>query len=139
MFKALWGWRHDAKERGEDVSIMALIRRLFEDAAALARAELRLAQAELKANVASIAKPIAMIAVGGLLGVAALFTLMGAFVGFLAPYVGPGWAGLIVAGVVGAAAAGLVLAGKKEIMAAELMPSRAMAALREDIQTLKGD
>ena len=43
MLKALWGWRRDRKERGEDVSIVALIKQLFEDASALLRAELRLA------------------------------------------------------------------------------------------------
>ena len=139
MLKALWGWRRDRKERGEDVSIVALIKQLFEDASALLRAELRLAQAEVKSNIASIAKPIAMIAFGMLLAVAALFTLMGALVGFLAPYIGAGFAGLIVAVVVGGIAAALMLAGKKQIAAAELLPSRAVAALREDLETLKGD
>ena len=139
MFKALWSLRRDAGKRGEDVSIVALIRRLFEDAAALARAELRLAQAEVKENIVGIAKPVAMIAFGMLLAVAALFTLMGALVGFLAPYVGPGFAGLIVAVVVGAIAGALMLTGKKEIAAAQLLPSRAVAALRDDIETLKGE
>ncbi len=139
MLKALWGWRRSVKDRGEDVSIVSLVKRLFEEAAALVRAEFRLAQAEVKANIASIAKPIAMIAFGGLLAVAALFTLMGAAVGFLTPLVGAGFAGLIVAVVVGAIAAALMLAGKKQIAAAELMPSRAVAALREDIEALKGE
>ena len=138
MFKWLANRVGGSKNEGRDLSIITLIKRLADDAMRLVRAEIRLAQAELKANVASIALPVAMFAFGLLLSVAALLTLMGAFVAWLSPLVGVGFAALIVAVAAAAAAAGLMLAAKKKIETVELMPSRAVAVLREEVETLKG-
>lgn len=128
-----------SKDGGSDVSIMALLKRLLDDALRLVRAELRLAQAEMKASVAEVAPALAMFAFGLLLAAAAVFTLMGAFVAWLAPLVGVGFAALIVALVTGGIAAALMLSAKKKIETVDLMPSRAVAVLREEIETLKGE
>ena len=135
----MFGWLKGRffKDGGPELSIIALIKRLGDDAMRLVRAELRLAHAEIRQNVADLAKPIAMFAVGGLLGVAALFTLMGAFVAWLTPLVGAGFAALIVAMIAGLAAALLINGARKKIATVELMPSRAVALLKEEIEEIK--
>lgn len=118
-------------------SIGAMLRQIVDDIGQLARAEVNLAKAEVTANLAKLVRPIVMIALGGLLSIAALFTLMGAFVGFLTPYVGAGWAALIVAAVVGAVAALLVMSGVKGFGAASLAPKRSVASVKADVAAVK--
>lgn len=118
---------------------MGLVRGLADDATHLFRTEVKLARAEVAANVAGLARPVAMIGVAALLGVAALFTLMGAFVGWLAPYVGAGWAALIVAAVVGSIAGLMAMSALKALGAASLMPHRFVGDVKKDVAVLKGE
>lgn len=120
-------------------SIGELIRQLFEDVGKLIRTEIKLAQSEVKANAASLGKPLMLIAAGALLLLAALFTLMGAFVGWLADAVGPGWAAFIVAVVVGGAGVALIMSGKKKMSTVALTPTRTVASVKQDAQALKGN
>jgi len=119
-------------------SIGELIRQLFEDVGKLIRTEIKLAQSEVKANAASLGKPLMLIAAGALLLLAALFTLMGAFVGWLADAVGPGWAAFIVAVVVGGIGVALVLSGRKSMSTVGLAPTRTIDSIRQDAEALKG-
>lgn len=125
-------------ETRSEPSIGDLIRQLFEDVGKLIRTEIKLAQSEVKANVGQMGKPLALMAAGGLLLLAALFTLMGAFVGWLADAVGPGWAAFIVAVVVGGIGVALVLSGRKSMSTVGLAPTRTMESLRQDAEALKG-
>lgn len=123
--------------KNEEPSIGAVLRRIVDDVGQLARTEVNLAKAEVTANIGKLVRPIVMIAAGALLGIAALFTLMGALVGFLTPYVGAGWAALIVAAVVGGIAALLVMSGVKGIGAATLAPKKAVASVKADVAAVK--
>lgn len=122
-------------------SIADVVRGLASDATHLMRTEVRLAKAEVRANVAGLVTPIILVAAGLILGIAALFTLMAAFVGLLVEVldISPGLASLIVAAVVGGIAGFLVMSGLGKLRAATLAPTRTMASVKEDVQTVKGN
>lgn len=124
---------------GETPSIGELLKRLIEDTQHLFRTEIRLAKSELKSNIASAAKGGIAIGIGMILLLGAIFTLLGAAVGFLTPLVGAGFAALIV-GVVTLAIGGLlVMSGIKKMSAASLSPDRTVASLKQDADALKGN
>lgn len=120
-------------------SIGDLLRQLIDDVQHLFKTELRSFQSEVRGNIAGMSGGAAMIAVGGVFMLAALITLFAAFVGWLTPVVGPGWAALIVAVV--SAVLGLILlsVGRKRLSGAGLAPGRTLESLRQDAETLKGN
>lgn len=120
-------------------SIGELIKQLVEDIGKLVRTELKLAQTEMKANISSAGKPLMLIAFGLVLLLGALFTLLAAIVGWLAPHVGAGWAAFIVAVIVGGVGTALVLSGRKGMSAIGFAPTRTVASLRQDAEALRGN
>ncbi len=121
-------------------SIGDLLRQLIEDVGHLFRTELRLAAAEVKGNISGMLGGIGSIAVGGMLFLVALFTLVGAFVGWLTPVVGSaGLAAFIVAVAVAVVGGIAVAAGLSRVRASSLAPDKTVASLRRDAQTLKGN
>ncbi|MDP9095635.1 MAG: phage holin family protein, partial [Pseudomonadota bacterium] len=105
-------------------SLTDLVRNLVGDVGHLFRTELRLAKTEVVGGLKSAVGGIVMIGIGVVLLLGALFTLLGAFVGWLTPYVGAGWAALIVAVVAGGIGGALALVGSKRVSATVLMPGR---------------
>jgi hypothetical protein len=120
-------------------SIGDLLRTLIEDVGLLFRTELRLAQAEVRSNLAGLKTGAAAIAAGGMLLLAALFVLLGAFVGFLEPHVGAGWAAVIVAAATGVVGLILLSVGSGKLKVASLSPDRTIASVKQDVETLKGN
>lgn len=118
-------------------SLSALVRQIADDATLLVRTEVKLARAEVSANISRLARPAMMVGAAALLGIGVLFTLMGAFVGFLTPYVGAGWAALIVVKVVGVIAFLLLQTGLKGFGAITLVPNRAMRSVKADVAAIK--
>jgi hypothetical protein len=127
------------RENGDRSGIADLVRSLIEDLGRLFRSEIALAKAELTANASRLATPVAKIAAGALLGLAALLTLIGAFVAWLTPLVGAGWAAFIVALVVGGAGAALVMSGRTDLEKTKLDLPRSTASIRRSAETLKGN
>ncbi len=128
----------DHQNAPDSPSIAGLIRQLIEDANHLVRTEIRLAKAEFRDNLAATKAGAGAIAIGGILLLGAIFTLLGAAVGFLTPLVGAGFAGLIV-GLSAAVIGGLlVVIGGKKLTSASLMPDRAVASVKHDAATIKG-
>ena len=119
-------------------STIGLARGLLDDTTHLVRTEVKLARAEVSANLIALIKPIMFIMMGMLLGVGALFTLLGAFVGWLAPHVGAGAASLIVALVTALVAAMLARSGANTLQRATIMPRQTEMSVREDVNALKG-
>lgn len=119
-------------------SIGELIGRLVADTGHLFQTELKLAQSEVKANLAALAQPLVVLLFGALFLLAALFTLMGALVGWLTPLVGTGWAAFIVAVVVGGIGLALVLSAKTKLSQAGIAPARTIESIKQDAQILKG-
>lgn len=118
-------------------SLANLVHSLSDDVTGLVRAEVGLARAEVAANVAKLGRPVIFILAAALLGVAALFTLMGAAVGFLTPYVGAGWAALIVAAVVGIVAFVLFQSALASLKQISIAPKRAIAGVKTDVAMVK--
>lgn len=125
------------RTESDEPSIAALLRQIVDDIGHLARAEINLARAEITANVQTIARPVVMLMLGGLLGIAALFTLMGAAVAALTPLVGAALAALIVAVVVGVVAALLVMSGVNGFGALALTPGKTVASVRADVAVVR--
>lgn len=121
----------------ERASIADVMRGLVADGAHLARAEIRLAKAEISANVSGLVTPVIMIAGALLLAVAALFTLMAAFVGWLTPLVGAGWAAFIVAGLAALLAAILIFVALAKVRAISLTPRRFEQSVTRDVAMLR--
>jgi hypothetical protein len=120
-------------------SIGELLRQLVEDVGHLFRTELRLAQAEVRSNVAGLKGGIVAIAAGGVFLLVSLFTLVGAFVGWLTPYVGAGWAAFIVAVVLAVAGLIAISVGSNKLKVTNLAPQRTVASIKQDAETLKGN
>lgn len=119
-------------------SISALFRQLTEDVTHLARSEVALARAEVVENIHALVRPLILVVAAVLLGVSALFTLMGAFVGFLTPVVGnAGFAALIVAAIVAIVAFGMLQAGLGGIGKAAIVPQRAVRSVQADVAAVK--
>lgn len=121
-----------------EASLTDLIKSLVGDVCHLFRTELRLAQTEVVGGVKSAVAGIVMIAIGVVLLLGAMLTLLGAFVGWLTPYVGAGWAALIVAVVTGGIGVTLALVGSKRLSAKALVPERTIASVRDGIDELSG-
>ncbi len=118
----------------------AIVHRLTEQVPELVRSELRLAQAELTEKGKAAGVGAGLFSAAGLLGLFALATLIAA--GVLALDLAlPAWAAaLVVAGVLLAAAGVAALMGKKEVtQATPPAPERAIAGVKQDVATLKGN
>jgi hypothetical protein len=84
--------------------IPVLFKRLLSDGELLARAELRLAQAQATSQVRAAVPGLIAIVVGGIFVLASLFTLLAALIAWLSPALGAGNAALVV--TIGTAAIG---------------------------------
>ena len=117
-------------------SIPDLLRQLVEDGNHLVRTEIRLAKAEVRDNIAAAVRGGVSIGIGVVLALGAIFTLLGAAVGFLTPLLGAGWAALLV-GLVALAVGGLlVVTGAKKLSPASLVPDRAIGSIKADAATI---
>jgi uncharacterized membrane protein YqjE len=123
----------------DDATVGMLVIRLSEQLPELVRSELRLAQAELaeKGKRAGLG--------AGLLGAAGVTALYGVAVLLAAIVLGlavvlPAWAAALVVALVLLAAAGvLALRGKGQVeQATPAAPERAIAGIKEDVETVKG-
>ena len=121
-----------------DASVGDMVRSLIADIGHLFRTELRLAKSEVRDNLTAAKGGAIAIAAGGVLLLGAVFTFLGACVGFLTPLVGPGWAGLIVTVVTAVVGIALVMTGSKKIGASSVTPDRTLASLKQDAVTLEG-
>lgn len=121
-----------------EASLTDLVRSLVGDVGHLFRTELRLAKTEVVGGLRSAVGGIVMIGIGVVLLLGAMLTLLGAFVGWLTPYVGAGWAALIVAVVCGVIGVTLALVGSKRLSARAFVPERTIASVRDGIDELKG-
>lgn len=124
---------------GDNAPIGDLLKRLIEDTGHLVRTELRLAKSEMRDNVKGLAGGAVMMVASVVFFIAALGTLLAAFVGWLTPMVGDGWAAFIVA--VAAAVIGFILlsVGRKKMSAVSLTPEHTIASVKADVETIKGN
>ncbi len=123
----------------EPLSIGELLRQLVEDVGLLFRTELRLAQSEFRASLASAKGGAAAIAVGGIFLTGSLLAFLAAAVGFIAPYVGVGWAAMIVGGASLILGFILIAVGGSAMKKVSFAPTRTVDRLRRDARALQGE
>lgn len=125
---------------GQEPTLGALVNDLTTRLPELVRSEIRLAQAEMAEKGKRAGIGIGMFSVAGLLAFFGLAVLIATAILGLAEALAPWLAALIVGLVLLAAAAVAGLVGKNKVAeAGPAKPERAVAGLKEDIATVKGE
>ena len=126
-------------EGQQEPTIGALVHDLSQQLPELIRSELRLAQAEMAEKGKRAGIGIGAFSAAGLLAFFALATLIATAILGLAHAVDDWLAALIVGVVLLAVAGAAALVGKKQVSeATPPQPERAVAGIKEDIETVKG-
>lgn len=129
----------DHPEGQHEPTIGALVHDLSQQLPELIRSELRLAQAEMAEKGKRAGIGIGAFSAAGLLAFFALATLIATAILGLAHAVDDWLAALIVTVVLLAVAGVAALVGKKKVSeATPPQPERAVAGIKEDIETVKG-
>ncbi len=119
-------------------SVGALIGAIADDFGVLLRAEIKLAETEIKGNLAAFVPAALMLAAAALLVVVALILLCFGLAWLLHPYLGAGWSELFVAFAILLTAFVAIRTGLARMRNIELMPQRAGKALRRSPDALRG-
>ena len=117
--------------------ITAVLKDIVGNLQHIIRAEIRLAQTEVRDEASKVARAGLLMAVGGLLGLMALGFILLAAVFLLAKVVALWLATTIVAVAVGAVGAGLMVAGKAQLKRVSLPPPKTVTSLQENIRWAK--
>ena len=115
-------------------SLAESLRSLVTDVGHLFRTELRLARSEVVSSLHSAMRGAIAVGIGMILMLGAIFTMLGAIVGWLTPLLGAGWAAAAVA--LGAAVVAIALMA---LGARQLSPSRAAERVSDRLDTLRGE
>jgi uncharacterized membrane protein YqjE len=117
-----------------------LVKQLAQDSATLVRQEITLAKAELRQNAKSVARDVAMIAVGAVLAAVGGLVLVAFLVILLGSVLANYWLGALIVGalfvIVGGA---LVAANLKKLQKEEVAPTRTIETLKEDKQWVQSE
>lgn len=122
---------------GAPEGLGSLISGVIGDLQDLLRAEVKLAQTEIKEDASAAGKALAFIAAGAFIGLVGLIFLIQAIVWILDEFVNDWLAATIVALVLLAIAAILALSGKNKLSATSLKPQQTIETLQEDQQWAK--
>ena len=126
-----------ARESLKESALLTAVTGLVEDLADLFQKELRLAKAELSANLALKFQAGFWMAGAGLLGFLAVLLLLQTIVfALIALGLAPYWACLLVAGLLAAAAAGAFYKGRADT-ARSIVPKRSIRQIKEDVKVTK--
>jgi len=125
---------------GEDPTLGALVHDMTQQMSTLVRDEMRLAQAEMTQKGKAAGLGIGLFGGAGLVALYGLATLIATVILALALAV-PAWVSALIVTVVLFAVAGvLALVGKKNVsQATPAKPEQAIAGIKEDIATAKGE
>jgi uncharacterized membrane protein YqjE len=125
---------------GEDPTLGALVHDMTQQMSTLVRDEMRLAQAEMTQKGKAAGLGIGLFGGAGLVALYGVGTLIATVILVLALAV-PAWVSALIVTVVLFAVAGvLALVGKKNVsQATPAKPEQAIAGLKEDIATAKGE
>ncbi len=121
----------------EEKSLGDLVTDLASNMGKLVRQEVTLAQTEITNKATTAAKNIGFLAVGGLVGYAAVLGVLAAVILLLGQYM-PVWASaLVVSAVVGVVAAFLIMSAIKGLKNIDPLPRETIETLQEDATWLK--
>ncbi|HVF91365.1 MAG TPA: phage holin family protein [Blastocatellia bacterium] len=114
-----------------------LLGQLANNSAALVRDEIALAKQEMSERVSEFKSGVIVLAVGAIIGLLAILTLLAAAVIGLGNIIGPGYSALLI-GVILAVIAGIICAtGLGRIKETSLKPKQTIETLEEDKEWLK--
>ncbi len=119
-----------------DRPLGSLLRDLTHEVSDLVRSEIALVRAETAESISHAGTAIAAIAVGAILGLAALMIALQAVVIALAEVMEPWLASAIVAAAVAALAWFMINKGQNELTATSLMPQRTARNVQKDAQVV---
>ena len=120
----------------EETSLGDLFSRLSEQASALIRQEIQLAQTEMTRKATKAGRDAAVIALGGLIALGAFFSVIAALILVLAQVMEAWLAALIVAVVLAIAAALLIQYGISKLKQIDPAPRRTIETMRENKEWL---
>ena len=124
------------EQRDPEPSIGDLFGKLSANASLLVKQEVQLAKAELSQKAAKAGREIAYVAVGGLLGYAALLTLIAGVVLLLGLWISL-WLSALIVGLVLAVVGGLIAwKGIQALQEMDPTPTQTIATLQEDKEWL---
>lgn len=103
----------------------------------LVRGEVALAKAEVTQNIKNAGMGLGLLAGAGVLALVALNLLAIALVAALATLIGEGWAALVVGILILAVAGVLAMRGLNALKHGQIAPSRTLANVQADAQTIK--
>lgn len=117
-----------------------LIRQLAQDSATLVRQEVALAKAEIRENVKSVGRDVAMIAIGGIVALLGVLVLIAFLVIVLGEVIGEAWAGALIVGALFLAIGGfMAMKFLGNLKHETLAPERTIETLKEDKQWLQSE
>jgi uncharacterized membrane protein YqjE len=117
-----------------------LLRQLAQDSATLVRQEVALAKAELRQNVRSLVRDLAMVAVGAALAVTGALVMVAFLVILLGAMLGNYWLGALIVGLLFLSVGGvLLMVNLRKLGREELAPTRTLETLKEDKQWLQSE
>ena len=120
----------------EETSLGDLFSRLSEQAGALIRQEIQLAQTEMTRKATKAGRDAAFIALGGLIALGAFFSVIAALILVLAQVMEAWLAALIVAVVLAVVAALLIQYGISKLKQIDPAPRRTIETMRENKEWL---
>ena len=120
----------------EETSLGDLFSRLSEQASALIRQEIQLAQTEMTRKATKAGRDAAFIALGGLIALGAFFSVIAALILVLAQVMEAWLAALIVAVVLAVVAALLIQYGISKLKQIDPAPRRTIETMRENKEWL---
>ena len=119
-----------------EASLGDLFSRLSEQASALIRQEIQLAQTEMTRKATKAGRNAALIALGGLIALGAFFSVIAALILVLAQVMEAWLAALIVAVVLAIAAALIIQYGLSKLKQIDPAPRRTIETMRENKEWL---
>jgi Putative Actinobacterial Holin-X, holin superfamily III len=121
----------------EERSLGDLFSQLAADTGTLVRQEVALAQTELTAKATSVGKNVGFLAVGGLVGYAAVLAILAGIIIGLS-YFMPAWLAALLVGVaVGVVAFMMISSALTALKETNLKPEETVESIKEDAQWLK--
>ncbi len=121
-------------------SLGELFRQLTQDSATLIRQEMALAKAELRENIATVARSVAMIAVGGVIALVGVLVLTAFLVILLGDLLANYWLAALIVGLLFAVIGGVLASTHlNRLRQVEFKPEHTIQTLKEDKQWLQSE
>lgn len=125
---------------GAEPSLGELVKQLAQDSSTLVRQEMALAKAEMRENLRSFTRDVAMVAIGGVIALIGALVLIAFMVTALGDALDNYWLGALIVGLVFVAVGGfLARKNLNNLKHDDLKPDQTIQTLKEDKQWLQSE